>query len=66
MIRDAVDKNAELGIGKLPYANNQVMYLCADISQLTRDTGFVPKVTFSEGISRTVEWVRSKNVVMSR
>ena len=66
MIRDAVDKNAELGIGKLPYANNQVMYLCADISELIRDTGFVPKVTFSEGISKTVEWVRSKNVVMSR
>ena len=66
MIRDAVDKKAALGIGRLPYADNQVMYLCADISELTRDTGFVPQYSFSEGIARTVKWVRSKNVVISR
>jgi nucleoside-diphosphate-sugar epimerase len=66
MIRDAVDKNAELGIGRLPYANNQVMYLCADISELTEDTGFLPEYSFSEGIARTVEWVRSQKIVLSR
>ena len=66
MIRDAVDKNAELGIGRLPYANNQVMYLCADISELTEDTGFLPEYSFSEGIAKTVEWVRSQKIVLSR
>ena len=60
MIRDAVDPTASLGIGKVPYAKNQVMYLCADITELTRDTGFVPEYSFEEGIARTVEWARSR------
>lgn len=66
MIRDAVNKKAELGIGRLPYSNNQVMYLSADISELTNDTGFVPRYSFNEGIAKTVDWVRSRNLIMSR
>ena len=57
-MRDAVNPNAQLGLGKLPYAKDQVMYLCADLSALTADTGFVPEYSFKEGIRRTVEWVR--------
>lgn len=57
-IRDAVDPNAELGLGKIPYAKNQVMYLCADITELTRDTGFVPEYSFEAGIAKTVEWAK--------
>lgn len=52
-------KEAMAGIGELPYRKGQVMYLCADISDLTRDTGFVPKITFNEGISKTVEWCKT-------
>ncbi len=54
-------KEAVAGIGELPYREGQVMYLCADISELTRDTGFVPKITFDEGISKTVEWCKTHN-----
>lgn len=38
------------GIGKKEYAPNQVMHLVADIEELTRETGFVPKVGFDQGI----------------
>lgn len=55
-IGEAVRPQAELGIGELPYAQNQVMYLCADIEELTKDTGFVPEYTFEEGIQETVAW----------
>lgn len=55
-IRDAVDPDAPLGLGEVPYAPKQVMYLCADISSLREDTGFVPAVTFEEGIRKTVRW----------
>lgn len=55
-IREAVNPSAKLGIGELPYAQNQVMYLCADIEELTKDTGFVPEYTFEEGIRETVAW----------
>lgn len=46
------------GIGKLPYAKNQVMYLCADIRSLTEDTGFEPEYDFAEGILKTAEWMK--------
>jgi len=45
------------GIGDIPYSAHQVMNLCADITELTNDTGFVPKTAFIEGIKETVRWV---------
>lgn len=44
-------------LGAIPYSDKQVMYLCADISELTKDTGFVPAVDFEEGIEKTVQYV---------
>lgn len=58
-IRDAIDPSMEVGIGELPYYENQVMYLAADISSLTRDTGFVPQIPFEEGVRRTVAFARA-------
>ena len=45
-------------LGAVPYADKQVMYLCADISELTEDTGFVPTVEFEEGIEKTIQYVK--------
>lgn len=59
-IRDAIDAELELGIGEVPYASNQVMYLCADIGELTKDIGFVPEYEFERGIRETVEWCRGQ------
>lgn len=57
-IRDAIDPRLNLGIGDIPYSENQVMYLCADIKDLTEDTGFKPSVDFDGGIQQTINWVR--------
>lgn len=54
-IRDIINPNAQLGIGLKPYALKQVMHLCADISNLTLDTGFVPEYTFEQGIRDMIE-----------
>lgn len=54
ILRDAVDPALALGIGQLAYAPGQVMELCADISQLRRDTSFTVRVPFEEGIAKTV------------
>ena len=51
-IRDVVDPTAKLGIGELPYPQNPVMRLCADISDLQRDTGWKPQVQFEDGIRK--------------
>lgn len=45
-------------LGAIPYSDKQVMYLCADIKELTEDTGFIPAVDFEEGIVKTIQYVR--------
>lgn len=59
-IRDAVDPDAEIGLGDLPYPEKQVMHLWADISELRKDTGFVPDYTFEKGIAETAAWFKRK------
>lgn len=54
-IRDIIRPDAQLGIGLRPYAPKQVMHLCADISNLTNDTGFIPEYTFEQGIRDMIE-----------
>lgn len=49
----------ETGIGARPYPAGAVMNLCADISSLTADTGFVPEYTFREGIRETITWLKT-------
>lgn len=49
-IRNAIDPTLPIGLGMLPYAEKQVMHLCADIRELTEDTGWKPKVKFEDGI----------------
>ena len=51
-------ENAVLGIGQKEYAEKQVMYLCADISDLKRDTGFEPVYSFEQGIKETINWYK--------
>ena len=59
-IRQVVDPNAQIDLGAVPYGARQVMYLCADINELTVDTGFTPKVSFTEGIEKTVNWYKGE------
>ena len=59
IMRDTIDRNLTLGIGEMPYAPKQVMYLCADITELEKDTGFVPRYSFESGIAETIEWVKN-------
>lgn len=61
VIRDLIDPSLPVGIGDLPYKNpdkidNQIM----DISELHKDTGFVPKMSFEEGIARTIDYFRKQ------
>lgn len=61
-LREYVEETARLtgydqpvGYGEIPYTENSVMDLCADIRSLTRDTGFRPEISFSSGMSRLVQ-----------
>jgi nucleoside-diphosphate-sugar epimerase len=55
MTRAAFDRKARIDIGAIPYLPYQTMHLEADISDLTRDTGWTPKTTFEDGIRKTIK-----------
>lgn len=54
----ALGEEENAGLGSLPYAKNQVMYLAADIDKLQQDTGWMPKVEFEDGIAVVIEFYR--------
>lgn len=47
----------EIGFGDIPYQEGQLMHLEADINKLSEDTGFVPEVSFREGIRETINYI---------
>ena len=57
-LRDCVDPSIEIGLGKLPFSGVSLTYKEFDIYAVKNDTGFVPKISFKEGINKTVAWIR--------
>lgn len=57
-MRDCVDPQIEIGLGELPFNGVSLTYKEFDINAVKEDTGFVPKVSFQEGIDNTVAWLR--------
>lgn len=58
VLRDKIDTSLPLGFGEKEYYPHQPMYLCADLSDLLRDTGYVPRTSFAEGINKTINWYK--------
>ena len=54
IVRDEINPELPLGIGELPYPENQVMHLQADLGPLYEDTGYRPDTSFEDGIRITV------------
>lgn len=54
-IHELCKSNSEIDFGAIPYTCNQVMFLQADISELTKDTGFVPEIDFETGIKELLD-----------
>lgn len=49
--------SADIGLGKVPYRDKQVMHLQADISDLQRDIGFEPRTDFEKGIASVIDYM---------
>lgn len=56
LIRDAINPLLPLGFGEVPYRPDQVMHLQANISRLSKATGWRPMTSLEVGIKKTVEW----------
>ena len=54
-MKEITGSKSELGFGEVPYINNIPPSMCADITKLTRDTGFKPSINFSDGINNIVK-----------
>lgn len=61
-IQELTNSSASPDFGSRDYYSHQQLCLCADISELTADTGFVPSVTFADGISKVIEHRRKKQL----
>jgi len=55
-VRDIAAPGLPLVFGEIPYKADQIWHMEADIGKLTRLSGFRPKVTLTDGLSRTVAW----------
>lgn len=55
-MKELTGSKSELGFGEIPYENGIPNGMCADITSLTQDTGFVPSVSFREGIKNIVNF----------
>lgn len=59
-LRDCVDPNIQIGLGEIPFNGVSLTYKEFDIYAVKNDTGFVPEVSFKEGINNTVAWIREE------
>ncbi|MBO5566069.1 MAG: NAD-dependent epimerase/dehydratase family protein [Succinivibrio sp.] len=59
-IKDLIDSNLPLGIGEISGYSAQTFSSCVNIVELIRDTGFLPKVSFEEGIKKTIKYWRKQ------
>jgi UDP-glucose 4-epimerase len=55
IIRDIINPSLPLGIGERAYKSGKPDNCEMNISELQKDTGFVPAIVFEEGIKRMVE-----------
>lgn len=55
-IKEIMKSDVELGIGEIPSQNDRSFSSCVNIYDLIKDTGFKPRVSFEEGITRTVKF----------
>lgn len=60
IIRNLIDPNLPVDIGKIPYKNSVIDNQVLDISELFKDTGFVPEFSFEKGIKETIEYYKKR------
>lgn len=59
-LRDIVDPDAEIGLGDIPFQGVDISYDQFDLKKVERDTGYKNKITFTEGIRMTADYIRGE------
>ena len=63
LIRNLAGSTVPLRVGALPYRENELWHLCADIRKARERLGWTPRVALDEGLRRTLEWIRSSTLM---
>lgn len=56
-MRDVINPSITIGLGEIPFNGISLSYREFDINAVKNDTGFVPEVSFSEGVKNTAKWI---------
>lgn len=59
-MRDQVNPAIEIGLGEIPFNGISLSYHEFDLQAVKHDTGFVPAVSFIDGIQKTIMWIKEK------
>ena len=57
-MRDQVDPTIEIGLGEISFNGVSLSYSEFNVHAVKEDTGFVPTVSFAEGIQNTIKWIK--------
>lgn len=57
-LRDCVDHDIEIGLGEIQFKGVSLTFKEFDINAVKNDTGFVPEISFVEGIKNTIAWIK--------
>lgn len=57
-MKDCVDPGIQIGLGELPFNGVSLTYKEFDVEAVRKDTGFIPAVSFEEGIRNTIAWLK--------
>lgn len=57
-LRNQIDPSIEIGLGEISFNGVSLTYNEFNVHAVKEDTGFIPTVSFSEGISNTIKWIK--------
>lgn len=58
IIHNLIDPQLPLGIGECPYQNDRLPSSCIDLTAIEKDTGFIPRISFENGIKSVIDRFR--------
>lgn len=61
IVKTTIDPHLKIQFGALPYRQDQVMHLQANIDKLTQQIGWSPRTDFEVGIQKTINWIRNNS-----
>ena len=58
-IHEMTESKSDLQIGKLPHRPTEIWRMCADNTKASKLLNWTPRVTFDEGLLKTIDWYRT-------